>query len=572
MTGPYPLDVPLKASLGRLTHGISPAALAAAFHDWAGHLWASPGKQLDLLASAQRTWLAYGAQLAGLAQGATMPIEGDKRFAHPDWQQPVFAAIAGAFLGTQRWWEEATAGVPGVSNHHEQVVQFVARQILDTLSPSNGILTNPQVLHQTIASAGRNLVDGTLNLWRESQLVVANLPPPGAENFKPGSAVALTPGQVVYRNDLIELIQYAPATPQVLPEPVLLIPSWIMKYYILDLSPHNSLVRYLVGQGHTVFMVSWRNPTSADRDLGLEDYLELGVMQAVKAVQCAQPARPIHLAGYCLGGTLAAMAAALLARERNDALSTLTLIAAQTDFEEPGELGLFIDESQVSFLEELMSEQGYLDGRQMAGAFALINSRDLVWSRLVREYLMGRRTPLDDLHAWNADATRLPARMHSEYLRGLYLRNDLAQGRHVARGHALSLQDVRVPAFILATERDHVSPWHSVYKAHRLLSSEITFVLTTGGHNVGVVNPPGGDAGGAIVSHRVATHAAGAHHLDADAWLEQATAVRGSWWPTWHAWLAMHGGAAGKPLPLGGRGARRLTPLYPAPGHYVAQD
>lgn len=570
MTNPYPLDIPLKAGIGRITHGLSPAALAAAVQDWAGHLASSPGKQLALLSSAQRGWLNYCQALADMTVGdAAALVDSDKRFAHSDWQQPAFAALAGAFLGAQNWWHEATTDVPGVSPAHEQVVEFVARQVLDTLSPSNGIFTNPEVLQRTVATGGRNLVDGGINLWREAQVVAAGLPPPGAEQFKPGQGVALTPGQVIYSNHLIELIQYEPATRQVRPEPVLLVPSWIMKYYILDLSPANSLVRYLVGQGHTVFMISWRNPGSEDRDIGMEDYLELGVVAALRAVTQAQPGRQVHLAGYCLGGTLAAMAAALLAREGDTTLKTLTLLAALMDFEEPGELGLFINDSQVSFLEDIMAEQGYLDGRQMAGAFALINSRDLVWSRLVREYLLGRRTALDDLHAWNADATRLPARMHSEYLRGMYLRNDLAEGRFCVRGQPLALQDIRVPAFVVGTERDHVSPWRSVYKAHRLLSSEITFTLTTGGHNVGIVNPPGAAVAGA--GHRVAVHAPGTPYLAPQAWEVQAPSLQGSWWPTWDEWLSSHGQAPARPLPLGGRGESRLQPRYPAPGRYVLQ-
>lgn len=572
MNGFFPLDVPLKAAMGRVTHGMSPAALAVAFHDWAVHLATSPGKQLALMSQAQQAALAYGLALGELSQGgAAKLLAGDRRFARPEWRQPPFALWAGGFLAWQDWWHEATTGVPGLSPQHEQVVEFVARQMLDTVSPSNGILSNPEVLQRTLATGGRNLVEGSLNLMREAQIVAAGLPPPGAAHFKPGEAVALTPGRVVFRNHLIELIQYEPATPQVHPEPVLVVPSWIMKYYILDLSPANSLVRYLVGQGHTVFMISWRNPSSEDRDLGMEDYLELGVMAALREVGVAQPQRPVHLAGYCLGGTLAAMAAALLAREGEARLKTLTLLAALTDFEEPGELGLFINDSQVSFLEDVMAEQGYLDGRQMAGAFALINSRDLVWSRLVREYLLGRRTALDDLHAWNADATRLPARMHSEYLKGLYLRNDLAEGRYVARGQPLHLQDIRVPTFVVGTERDHVSPWRSVYQAHRLLSAEITFVLTTGGHNVGIVNPPGAEPPGVTVNHRIATHALDDPHRSPEGWLEHATLRPGSWWPSWHDWLAAHGGAPVRPLPVGGPGARKRGPFDAAPGSYVLQ-
>src|SRR6185369_4082187 len=264
------------------------------------------------------------------------------------------------------------------------------------------------------------------------------------------------PGKVVYRNALIELIQYEPATAQVMAEPILVVPSWIMKYYILDLTPDDSLVKYLMGKGHTIFMVSWKNPDSADRDLGLNDYLSLGVLDEIDTVRRVRPGVRIHAAGYCLGGTLLAMAAAALAGEDRNPLKTVSLLAAEVDFEQPGELGLFIDESQISFLEDLMAERGYLDGRQMAGAFQLINSKDLVWSKLVHEYLMGAQSQINALQAWNADATRLPARMHSEYLRKLYLHNELAEGDYEVRGRAVNLDNVRLPMFVVATERDHV--------------------------------------------------------------------------------------------------------------------
>jgi polyhydroxyalkanoate synthase len=571
-TAVYPMDVPLKASLARLTHGLSPAALALSFHDWFVHLLASPGKQAELASGAQQKVLQWLLEMQGVLKShsepeAQAPID-DKRFARKQWQALPYVASARAFLLAQQWWAEATTGVPGVSKHHEQVAAFMARQILDMLSPSNFIATNPEVLAATLRSGGANLLEGLANWSRDALLVAADRPPAGAEDFAPGKAVALTPGKVVWRNRLIELIQYAPATREVHREPVLMVPSWIMKYYILDLAPGDSMVRYLVGQGHTVFMVSWKNPTGADRHLGMEDYLNLGVLEALEAVQRAQPGRKVHLAGYCLGGTLAAIAAAALAREGRSPLKSLTLLAAQTDFEEPGELGLFIDESQVAFLEDIMAEQGFLDGRQMAGAFALINSKDLVWSKLVHEYLMGNRTPLDDLHAWNADATRMPARMHGEYLRRLYLGNDLAEGCYEVGGRPVVLEDVRLPMFVLGTERDHVSPWKSVYKIHRLMNSEILFVLTTGGHNVGIVNPPRANSS-APISHRAALRRVGAPHQDADSWARSATRRPGSWWPTWHEWLAAHSGPMEPLLPVGGSGRRACELLGDAPGTYV---
>ena len=574
----YLTDVPLKAAIGRLTHGISPAALALAFHDWWLHLLASPGKQMQLGTSAQQKGLAWLLTLRALAEGRPEALNEslaqDKRFAPLQWQQPPYNLLAQAFLLTQQWWAEATTGMRGVSEHHEHVVAFMARQLLDMASPSNFVPTNPQVLQATQESGGANLWQGFSNWARDALLVATHSPPPGAERFRPGEVVALTPGKVVFRNQLIELIQYEPATRHVLAEPVLMVPSWIMKYYILDLSPHNSMVRYLVGKGHTVFMVSWRNPGHADRDLGMDDYLQQGVLEALTAVQRAQPGRKVHLAGYCLGGTLAAIAAAALAQrqppaQRGDsALASLSLLAGQVDFKDPGELGLFIDESQVAFLEDVMAEQGVLDGRQMAGAFALINSKDLVWSKLVHEYLMGNTTPLDDLHAWNADATRMPARMHGEYLRRLYLGNQLAEGRYEVRGRAVALEDIRVPMFVVGTERDHVSPWRSVYKIHLLTHTEILFVLTTGGHNVGIVNPPRDDA--PMISHRLALTPGDAPYVSSEAWAQAAQRRQGSWWPTWHEWLARHGSSARKPpLPMGGSGRHRLHPVCDAPGLYV---
>ena len=315
--------------------------------------------------------------------------------------------------------------------------------------------------------------------------------------------MALTPGKVVFRNRLIELIQYEPATPRVDAQPLLIVPSWIMKYYILDLTPDDSLVRYLVGEGHTVFMVSWKQPRQRGPRPG-----HGGLPAARRDGGREGGARTLPRRRHPRGRAIAWAARCwpsrrpLLGARRDNPLATVTLLAGQVDFHEPGELGLFIDESQIAFLEDLMAERGYLDGRQMAGAFQLINSKDLVWSKLVHEYLMGAQTPMTALRAWNADATRLPARMHSEYLRRLYLHNDLAEGRYPAQGGPVSLADIQVPLFVVATERDHVSPWRSVYKIQRLVRAPVSFVLTSGGHNVGIVNPPAGPLAHPQASYR----------------------------------------------------------------------
>ena len=418
------------------------------------------------------------------------PLPQDKRFIGEDWQKWPYNLMHQAFLLNQQWWHNATTGVRGVTKQHESMVEFASRQILDMFSPSNFILTNPEVLQHTFKKGGMNLVRGLQNLIEDWERSVSGKKPVGTENFVVGRDVAVTPGKVIYRNRLIELIQYAPATDRVRPEPILIVPAWIMKYYILDLSPENSLVKYLTEQGFTVFMISWKNPSPEDRDLSMEDYRTLGVMAALDAVSAIVPDRKVHAVGYCLGGTLLSIAAAAMARDGDERLKSLTLFAAQTDFTEAGELMLFINESQLAFLDDMMWEQGFLDSRQMAGAFQMLRSNDLVWSRIVREYLMGERQPMTDLMAWNADATRMPYRMHSEYLRRLFLDNDLAEGRFEVDDKPVALTDIRVPIFAVGTERDHVAPWRSTYKIHLLTDTEVTFLLTTGGHNAGIVSEP----------------------------------------------------------------------------------
>ncbi|HSC98352.1 MAG TPA: alpha/beta fold hydrolase, partial [Casimicrobiaceae bacterium] len=389
--------------------------------------------------------------------------------------------------------------------------------------------------------------------------------PVGAEVFEPGKTVAVTKGRVIYRNRLIELIQYQPTTASVRPEPILIVPAWIMKYYILDLSPHNSLVKYLVDHGYTVFMISWINPGPEDRDIAFDDYRTLGVMAALDAVSAIVPKRKIHGVGYCLGGTLLAIAAAAMARDNDERFGTVSFFAAQADFTEAGELTLFVNESQLAFLEDTMWEQGFLDARQMSGAFQLLRSNDLVWSRVLHEYLMGERPRMTDLLAWNADGTRMPYRMHAEYLRHLFLDNDLAEGRYVAGGRPVALSDIRIPTLAVGTETDHVAPWRSAFKLHLLMDTEITFVLTNGGHNAGVVSEPGHR--GRV--YRVATRKADGRYIDPDVWATQAQRKDGSWWPEWLQWLSERSGEATTP-PAMGASDPRYQAICEAPGTYVA--
>jgi len=566
------IDRSLNAAVARYSTGLSPMALVSAYWDWASHLAFAPGKRLQLSEKAAKKSLRLGNYAMRRAlrldgtEACIEPLPQDRRFINDAWRKPPYDIIYQSFLLSQQWWHNATTGVRGVTRKHEKMVAFGARQFLDMVSPANYIHTNPEVLDRTLREGGRNLLRGAFNYVEDWDRALGGKRPAGVENFEVGRDVAITPGSVVFRNRLIELIQYAPATALVRPEPILIVPAWIEKYYILDLSPANSLVRYLTEQGHTVFMISWRNPGPDDRGLTMEDYRQLGVMAAIDAVAAIVPGRGIHAAGYCIGGTMLAIAAAAMARDGDRRLASTSFFAAQTDFTEAGELMLFIDESQLAFLEDVMWEQGFLDSRQMAGAFQLLRSNDLVWSRGMRTYLLGEREPMTDLMAWNVDATRMPFRMHAEYLRSLFLDNDLAEGRFKAGGRPVALKDLETPLFAVGTERDHVAPWQSVYKFHLLTDTEITFLLTSGGHNAGIVSEPGHAGRHYRVSTRKSNHA----YVDPSVWLSDTPARPGSWWPVWTAWLAQRSGAAISPPPMGNDEAG-YPPVAAAPGTYVLQ-
>ncbi|HEY4774850.1 MAG TPA: alpha/beta fold hydrolase, partial [Xanthobacteraceae bacterium] len=543
---PVPLqriDQALHAAAARLTGGLAPSALAACFFDWATHLAAAPGKQLELAGqavTAAQENIAFASRCALGAEDdpCQCALPQDNRFRAPEWQRLPFNILAHSFLSWERWWEAATTGVRGVSQHHQDMATFLVRQALDTVAPSNFVATNPQVLARTRETGGMNLVQGWLNFFDDAMRAASSRGPAGTEAYKVGATVAASAGKVVHRTPLAEIIQYAPATARVRPEPVVIVPAWIMKYYILDLSPHNSLVKYLTEQGFTVFIISWKNPGSEDREMAFDDYRTAGVLPAIETALAVTGAPRVHAVGYCLGGTLLAIAAAAMARDRDDRLASLSFFASQADFTEAGELRLFISESQIAFLEALMAEQGYLDSQQMAGAFQFLRSKDLIWSRLVRDYLMGQRSMPSDIMAWNADTTRMPYRMHSEYLRSLFLNDDFAEGRFKVAGRPVTMEDVSVPIFAVATDRDHVAPWRSVFKFHLLTETELTFVLTNGGHNAGILSEPG-HAGRHF---RIARHQPGDSHLDPDTWLATNPPHEGSWWAAWTQWLAERSG------------------------------
>jgi polyhydroxyalkanoate synthase len=560
-TTPADFDRMLHNWQSQFTGGRSPSTVSLAFLDWAAHAANAPFQTAALGGVAMKQWRRLALAAMGGASAIT-PQPGDNRFAHPAWLQSPYDLLTQAVLLGEEWWDGVVQSPKGVSEPDKRMVGFTVRQWLDMISPSNVPWLNPEVIEATRSSGGRNLVTGASNFLRDQ--AAAKDGSPAHSGFKIGTDLAATPGKVVFRNALIELIQYAPTTETVGAEPVLIVPAWIMKYYILDLSPGNSLIRWLVAQGRTVFAISWRNPGREMRDTSLDDYRTQGVMAAIDAVEAICGKAKIHATGYCLGGTLLTIAAAQMARDHDDRLASLSLFAAQTDFTEAGELQLFITEDQLSFLDDIMQTRGYLDGAQMGGAFQMLRSNDLIWSHAIHDYLLGEQEAPFDLMAWDADATRLPARMHIEYLRSLFLDNDLAEGRFRVDGRPLALDDMKLPMFVVSTEQDHIAPWRSVFKLHLLNDGELTFVLTSGGHNAGIVSEPGHPRR----HFRIRTRADEAPTLGPDEWQNDTAPQDGSWWPQWNAWLEQRSEPRVAPPPMGVPG---FEALCDAPGVYVLE-
>jgi polyhydroxyalkanoate synthase len=557
------------ATLAQWTGGLSPQAFGGAWLNVLARLATSPGRQAELARSALAKSLALG-QFSGAALKGEAPRAAGtpyaNRFSDPAWAKFPFNVMAESFLSVSDWAREAVKNVPGADPAAENIVGFTVREGLELVAPDNYLPTNPQLIRQTVDENGRNLARGLKHLAEDIGRTYKGLGPIGVEHYEVGKQVAATPGKVILRNRLMELIQYSPQTDTVRAEPILIVPAWIMKYYILDLSPKNSLVNYLTGLGHTVFMISWKNPTAEDRNVTMDDYLTLGVRAALDAVTTVVPKHKVHAVGYCIGGTLLSIAAAELAAREDDRLASVTMFAAQTDFSEPGELSIFISPAQLAMLEAMMWKKGVLDSRQMGGAFQLLRTYDLLWGPSIATYLKGERSGVNDLMSWNADGTRMAYRMHTDYLHQLYLNNDLAEGRYVANGEQLSLSDITVPMFVVGTETDHVAPWRSVYKVGRLVrSSDYTFCLTSGGHNAGIISGPQHPKR----RHRVHTSKAGGRLLSPDRYLEKVEPLAGSWWPTWAKWLDEHSSERKVAPPHMGAPKQGLKPLCAAPGEYV---
>jgi polyhydroxyalkanoate synthase len=553
----------LRAQLAALTGGLAPNDYLNAWWDWYLGVATHPNRQAQLAHSAYEKILDSWQFFARAAGGAPLP-PGGHGFGDAAWNVWPFNVYARAYSNWVSWWQQALEPAASAGGPDPQAARmnFAGRLLLEAASPANFLHTNPELLNKTAAESGQNLIRGLKNWLEDAQRVVSGGGhAPGTEQFVVGKDVAITPGKVVFRNRLMEVLQYAPETANVYAEPILITPAWIMKYYILDLSPRNSLVRFLVEKGHTVFMISWKNPDAADREFGIDDYVQLGFLDALAAVRRLVPQRKVHAVGYCIGGTLLAMAAARLAAHHDEPLATITLLAAQVDFSEPGELSVFITPSQIAMLEAMMRRSGVLESERMGAAFALLRSRDLMWTPAVDQYVRGERPKLNDLMAWNADGTRMPWRMHSEYLERLYLRNELALGTFTVKGEPVDLARVRLPLFVVGTETDHVAPWRSVYKVRALTrSSDYTFLLTSGGHNAGIVSGPVHPKR----RHRLLTCKDATTTPGADEWLKNAALHEGSWWPAWQRWLAEHSTAQQQPA--------RAPAIYVAAGASVPED
>lgn len=534
--------------------GVSAISNMLSMCDWLMHFSCSPDSQMNLTMSFYQKMLNYF---------DNNWEHNDRRFKNDLWKTFPFNYYVKSFLLAEQFLHEA-ANIRGVSKHHQLMNHFMVQQLLNIIAPTNNIFTNPEVLDASYKQNGANFINGFNNFLEDTLNTSYGIPKHTPDKFEVGKNIAITPGKVIYKNELIELIQYAPSTPQVYSKPVLIVPACIMKYYILDLSAHNSLVKYLVSQGHTVFMISWKNPEIIDQKLTIDDYVNLGVLSAIDVVNKLMPNIPINTVGYCIGGTLLMIAAAYLAGKKDRRINTVTLFAAQIDFTYAGEILAFVDESQVTMLKDVMQCQGYLEGKQMASAFAIMHSHDLIWGKIIKEYLLGERQSAFDLMAWNADATRLPAKMHTQYLEEFFLDNALIQGDFTVNKQGISLVNIDVPIFAVSTVTDHVAPWKSVYKVHFFTKTDLTFVLTTGGHNVGIVSEPG--HAGRL--YQVMARKQQDVCLSPDAWKKTAPSKEGSWWPEWQNWLASFSGEKIVPPKMGDK-AKGYPILCDAPGTYV---
>ncbi len=549
------------------TPDFNPNHVGQAFSDMTAQLMRDPAKlvqaQIGFWQDYMTLWQNTTKRMMGMETEPVIAADPkDKRFRDDAWNDSeVFDFIKQSYLLSARYVQDVVARVDGLDPKTAQKVDFYSRQFVDAMSPSNFVLTNPEVLRRTAETGGENLLRGLSNMLGDLERGNGKLSikMTDSDAFKLGENIGVSPGKVVFQNALMQLIQYSPATDTVLKRPLLIAPPWINKFYILDLRPKNSFVRWAVSQGHTVFMISWVNPDEHLADMGFEDYMKLGFLAALDAIEQATGERDVNAIGYCLGGTLLASTLAFSAATHDDRIRSATFFVTMTDFSEAGELGVFIDEEQLKQLEERMAKRGYLDGAEMSTTFNMLRSNDLIWSFVVNNYLMGNDPFPFDLLYWNSDSTRMPARMHSFYLRQMYQGNRLAEPNGISLdGVPIDLGLITVPAYFISTREDHIAPWKSTYKGTQLLSGPVRFVLAASGHIAGVVNPPEGGKYGHWIN--------GALPPTCDEWLEGATEMAGSWWPDWHRWITALDDAH---VPARVPGDHALPALEDAPGSYV---
>jgi polyhydroxyalkanoate synthase len=546
-----------------------PLHLTQTFMDFTAKMLADPDKllhaQMELWQQYMKLWQATTQRLMGQpAEPVAEPVRGDKRFNDPAWKdEVVFDYLKQSYLLTARWLQGTVKEVEGVDGKTAQKIEFYTRQFIDAMSPSNFAMTNPQVLKATVDSKGENLVKGLQNLLTDLERGKGRLAirQTDMKAFKVGGNVATSPGKIIYQNELIQLIQYAPLTDEVHAMPLLIVPPWINKFYILDLKPQNSFIKWAAEAGYTVFVISWVNPDEKLSSLSFEDYMKLGPLSALGAIEQAIGERQVSAIGYCIGGTLMAATLAYMAARGDDRIAACTFFTAQVDFTEPGELGVFIDEDQIAGVEQVMSKKGYLDGTEMATTFNMLRANDLIWSFVVNNYLMGKDPFPFDLLFWNADATRMPAAMHMYYLRNMYQKNLLVQpGGLVIDNVPIDLRRISIPVYIQAGKEDHIAPAKSVYKATQIFSGPARFMLAGSGHIAGVVNPP------AAKKYQHWLNETGKNPPTLAEWQAGATEHPGSWWNDWDKWLSEKSG--GK-VPARVPGAGGMPAIENAPGSYV---
>lgn len=546
-----------------------PLNVGGAFMEIAQHLMADPAR----LAEAQmKLWQDYAKLWANstdrfLGREVTPLVEpdkGDKRFKDAGWQDgAVFDFLKQSYLLTSRWVQSTMSQAEGVDPKVARKAEFYAKQFLDALSPSNFLLTNPEVMRATIESNGENLVKGWENLLEDIERGKGKLAVKMVDSkaFTVGETIATAPGQVIYQNDLMQLLQFEPTTKQVYKRPLFIVPPWINKYYILDLKPQNSFIRWMVDKGYTVFVVSWNMPDETTTEKTFESYMREGILEGLDAVKKATGEDEVTAIGYCIGGTLMACTLAWMAQKKIDRIKAVTFFAAQVDFTEAGELSVFTDEETLTYLENLMAEKGYLDGGEMATTFNMLRSNDLIWSFVVNNYLLGKEPFPFDLLYWNSDCTRMPAKMHGFYLRNMYQKNLLSQpGQLELAGEKLDLRQIKIPVYLQASKDDHIAPYKSVYKATQLYGGPVRFMMAGSGHIAGVINHP--DA----KKYQHWLNETKTNPTNVEDWIKGAKEYPGSWWNDWDAWLAPK---SGEKVPARKPGDGKLKIIEPAPGSYV---